>query len=105
MGLHEQARAILLKPTAAVALAQFDKIHGAVVFVGPIIVFDAPHRDVDQDDATRAQDGRHAAIRQPDVTITVPGISVGQDSFETAPLFDHPRKQFGTLGVEGWVKP
>ncbi len=41
MRLHEQARAVLMKPATAVPVAQLDKIHGTVVFIGPIVVLDA----------------------------------------------------------------
>ena len=46
MRLHKQARPVLLKPSATIAVAQLDKIHGAVVFIGPVVVLDAANADI-----------------------------------------------------------
>src|SRR5277367_453757 len=104
MRLHEQTRAVLVKPATAVALAQFDKIHGAIVFIAPIVVFDAARGNVDENYAAGAQERRHSAVGETDVSITMPGTSVRQHTFETAPLLDYAREEFGALGVEGRVE-
>ena len=104
MRLHKQARAVLVKPTTAVAVAQFYKIQGTVVFIGPVVVFDAAYGDIYKNDTAGAKHGRHAPVRQPDVSITVMGIAIGQHAFETAPLFDHAGEQFSTLWIERGIE-
>jgi hypothetical protein len=93
-----------MEPTATVAVAQFHKIHGAVVFCGPIVVFYVSYGDVYQHNAAGAQHRRHTAVRQTDVSIAVSGIAVSEQSFQAAPLFDHAREQFGAPGVESRVE-
>ena len=104
MRLHKQARAVLVKPTTAVAVAQFYKIHGTVVFIAPVVVFDAAYGDIHENDAAGAQHGRHAAVGQTDVSITVTSAAIGQHAFETAPLFDHAGEQFSPLWIEGGIE-
>jgi hypothetical protein len=89
MGLHEQAHAVLVEPSTPVTVAQLHKIHGTVIFIGPIVVLNTANSHIHKNNAARAKQGHHAPVRETDVTITVPGIAIGKHTFETAPLFDH----------------
>jgi hypothetical protein len=77
MGLHQQTSSVSMKPPAAVTIAHFDKIHGPVIFIGPIIVFDAVHAGVHKDYAAGTQQRHHAPIRGANVTIPMVCISIG----------------------------
>lgn len=77
MGLHKQARSVLMKPSASVTISHLDKIHGPVVFVGPIVIFDAARTDIHEDHAAWTQEGHHSPGRRADVTIAVARISIG----------------------------
>jgi hypothetical protein len=89
MGLHEQAHAVLVKPSTPVTVAQLHKIHGTVVFIRPIVVLNAAYTYIQKHYAAGAKQGHHAPVRKSNVTITVEGISIGQHALETAPLLDH----------------
>src|SRR5580704_5335961 len=104
MRLHKQAHPVLLKPSATIAVAQLDKIHGAIVFIGPVVVFDAPNADIHENYTTRAQQGHHAAVRRADVSITLSGTAIGEHTLETAPLLDHAREDLGSLGIESRIE-
>jgi hypothetical protein len=100
MWLHQQARSILMEPSASVAVANFDKIHGPVVFVGPIVVFDAPHADIHENHTARSQQRHHAPVRQTNVTVAMARTSIRKHPFKAAPLLDHAGKQFRSLWIE-----
>src|SRR5580692_8610990 len=104
MRLHKQARPVLLKPSATIAVTQLDKIHGAVVFIGPVVVFDVANTDIHENYTPRAQQGHHAPVRRADVSITVSGIAIGEHTLETAPLFDHAREELGSLRIESRIE-
>jgi len=89
-----------MKPSTAVTVTQLDKIHGPVVFVCPVVVFDAAYGDIHENDAAGPQYWRHAAVRQTDIPIPLAGIAIGQQAFEVAPLLDHAGEQFSPLGIE-----
>src|ERR1700722_7881107 len=104
MRLHKQARPVLLKPSATIAVTQLDKIHGTVVFIGPVVVFDAANADIQENYTPRAQQGHHAPVRRTDISITMSGIAIGENTLETAPLLDHAREELGSLWIEGRVE-
>src|ERR1700676_2627290 len=100
MRLHQQTRAVLVKPSAAVAFMQLDKIHGPVVFIGPVVVFNAAHGGIHENHAAGTEERYHAPVRQADIPITMAGIAIGKHTFETAPLLDHAGEQFSSLWIE-----
>src|SRR5690348_14311568 len=89
-----------MKPSAPVSIPHFDKINRPVVFIGPIVVFHVSYSSIHQNYAAGAKQWHHAPVGRANVPIPMAGISVGEHSFETPPLFDHPGKQFGSLGIE-----
>src|SRR5712664_2644981 len=105
MGLHDQAGSIPVKPSAAIAVAQFHKVHGSVVFTGPFLVFDVMHGNIHQDDAARTKKGRHSPVREPNIAIAVPAIAVRKHTFEVSPALHHAGEEFRSPRVEGRVKP
>jgi hypothetical protein len=62
MGLHEQAHAVLVKPSTPVTVAQLHKIHGTVVFIRPIVVLDAANSHIHKNNAARAKQGHHTPV-------------------------------------------
>ena len=104
MGLHEQARAILMEPTTTVAVAQLDKIHRPVVFIGPVVIFDAAYADIHKNYAAGTQYRHHASVRQPNISVAVAGIAIGQHAFETPPLLDHAGEQFSPPRIERGIE-
>jgi hypothetical protein len=92
MGLHEQAHAVLMKPSTSVTVAQLHEIHRPVVFVGPIIVLDAADAYIHKNNAARAKQGHHTPVWRTDVSITVARITIGKHTLEVSPLFDHTGK-------------
>ncbi|HXJ40871.1 MAG TPA: hypothetical protein VNH18_16440 [Bryobacteraceae bacterium] len=98
--LHQQAGAMLMKPSASVTVANLDKIHRPVVFVGPIVVFDASHADIYENHTARTQQGHHPPVRQSNVPVPMVGISILQYAFKVAPLLDHAGKQLRSLWIE-----
>jgi hypothetical protein len=78
VGLHQQARAILLKPSAPVTISKFHKIHGPVIFVGPIVIFNAADTDIHENHAAWTQERHHAAVRRANISVTMAGISVAK---------------------------
>src|SRR5258708_15420876 len=105
MGLHDQAGSIPVKPTAAIAVAQFHKVHRPVMFIGPLLVFDLVHGNIHQDDAARTKKGHHSPVREPNVAIAVPAIAVRKHTFEVSPALHHPGEEFRSPRVEGGGKP
>jgi len=81
MWLHQQAGAILMKPSASVTVSNFDKIHGPVVFVGPIVVFHASRADIHENHTARTQQWHHSPIRQTNVAVPLVGISIRKYTF------------------------
>ena len=106
MRLHYEMTIIAVKPSAAVAIAYFHKIHGTVVFAGPIVV-DVPDGGIEQDNASRAKQGHHAAICKSDVTIPMACVAVvvGKNPFKLTPLLDHAGEKLGAARIEGWIEP
>src|SRR5580698_2194329 len=104
MRLHKQTRPVLLKPSATIAVTQLDEIHGAVVFIGPVVVLHTANADIQQNYTPRAQQGHHAPVRRTDVPITVSRITVGEHTLETAPLLDHAGEELGSLWIESRVE-
>src|SRR5579864_1581043 len=94
-----------MKPATAVAVAQFDEVHGAVIFVAPVVVFNVAYADIYQNHTARPQHGNHAPVRQSDVSISVAGVAVRKDTLEASPLFHHPGKQLSSLGIECRIEP
>jgi len=93
-----------VKPAAPVTLSQFHEKQGAVIFRGPVDVFNAAHRNIDHHDASGAKDGQHAAITQTNIAITMPAIVSEEGTFEFTPLFNHARKISGALGVKSRIE-
>ena len=104
VGLHDQFPPVLVKPAAAIACPDVNKVHGAVMLRGPVAVLNLVFRGVDQDDAAGPQYRRHAAVSGADVSINVMTMTVGEHSFEMSPLFHHAGKQFSPSRIEGGVK-
>ena len=100
MWLHLQAAAILMEPSASVTVANFDKIHGPVVLVSPIVVFEASHANIYEYHTAGTQQWHHSPVRQTNVTVSLVGISIRKYAFKAAPLLDHARKQFRSLRIE-----
>jgi hypothetical protein len=71
MRLHGQARSLLLKPSAAVTVMQFNEIHGPIVFIRPLVFLQAPHRHVDENHAPWPQNRLHTPVAQTDAPVTV----------------------------------
>ena len=98
MGLHDEPGPVFLKPTAAVAVSNFDEIHGAVVFVGPFRDFDAAEAGVDENAAARAKQGNHAPVGQPDVAVTkTSGWGIGNARERDICTFRASFEQFGSF--------
>jgi hypothetical protein len=77
MGLHQEARAGLMKPSAPVSIPHLDKIDWPVVFISPIVVFYVSHGCINQNYAAGAKQRHHTPVGQADVPIPMAGISVG----------------------------
>jgi hypothetical protein len=92
--LHRQARAFLLKPSAAVTGVQLNKIHGTIVLVGPFAFLQPVNRDVHQDDAARPQDRFHAPIVQSDAAVPMMTVLAIQNIFDAATCRRTPRDKF-----------
>jgi hypothetical protein len=81
MRLHCQTRAFLLKPPAAVTIMELNKIHRAVIFIGPIILLQTAHRHIHQNHAARSQDRLHPPVTQTDTPVSMMPIVAVEDFF------------------------
>lgn len=104
MGLHDEAAAVAVKPCAAVSGADIDEVKRSIVFGGPAFVFDLADSGIDEDDASRPQEGDHTAIFKADIAVTVVPVPVGERAFEVGPAFDHAREIFGALRIKTGIK-
>jgi hypothetical protein len=89
-----------MEPSASVAVANFYKIHGPVVFVGPIVVLDPSHADIHKNHTARTQQWHHSPVGQTNVTVAMARTSIRKHPFKAAPLLDHAGKQFRSLWIE-----
>src|SRR5260370_16894631 len=105
MGLHDQAGSIPVKPTAAIAVAQFHKVHRPVMFIGPLLVFDLVHGNIHQDDAARTKKGHHSPVREPNVAIAVPAIAFRKHTLAASPPLPPPTHKFRSPPSTGGHKP
>ncbi|OLC99491.1 MAG: hypothetical protein DMG35_11335 [Acidobacteria bacterium] len=77
MRLHDQFRPILVKPAAAIAIANVNKIHRPVVFAAPITILNPVPGGIDKHDAPRTQQRHHPPVTHSDIPIDVVAVTVG----------------------------
>src|ERR1700674_124699 len=105
MWLHDQAGTIPIEPPAAISVAQFDEIHGAVMFGGPVLlVIDLAGGDIQENDAAGPEKRHHSAVRKADVAVAIAAITARQHTFELSPAFHHAGKKFRASRIEGRVE-